>query len=123
MGDWIRTHAKPGQLVGTTELGLVSVMNMNVQFLDLRALADKTIARMTNYPHSKIGVEVDDLMNPNSVVWPYLERRRPDWLVVLDSSYGQYDTVTNNVYIAAGDFDITGDQGDSWPIKTWKRVR
>jgi len=124
MALWVGKHAKPGQLVVTSELGLVSVYNPKVNFVDFRGLADSHISRMSGYVHGKYGVFIDDWMNPSRPAAPYLLSRRPDFVIIIndnDSDTSAYPA--SKLYQPSGSFDIrldhTGEQ--LFEIDTWSR--
>ena len=124
MAQWVASHAKPGQLVATSELGLVSVYNPQVDFIDFRGLADSRISHMTDYWHGRYGVMIDDWMDPDRQAAQYLLARRPDYVVIIDDNdKGPYST--GNVYHPSGSFYIDLDHvGErQFLITTWTRAR
>ena len=124
MARWVASHAKPGQLVVTSELGLVSVYNPRVNFVDFRGLADSHISRMAEYQHGKYGVFIDDWMDPNRLAAPYLLSRRPDYVIILDDN-DQYTAAypASKLYKPSGSFYIQLDHiGENlFLVTTWAR--
>ena len=124
MALWVAQHAKPGQLVVTSELGLVSVYNPKVNFVDFRGLADSHISRMQGYAHGKYGVFIDDWMDPNRPAAPYLLSRRPDFIIIIndnDADTASYPAA--KLYQPSGSFYIQLDHTNEqlFQIDTWSR--
>ena len=125
MARWVSEHARPGQLVATSELGLVSVMNPLVDFLDFRGLADKHVARMMSYPHDKVGVTISDWTDPRGEAEPYLLQRHPDYVIILDDhDLDHQDSPAQKDYRPADSFDITLDHAGegTFLVTTWIKV-
>jgi hypothetical protein len=121
IGEWIAAHAKPGQLVAQSEMGVIPMMNPDIRFLDFRGLTDRTIAHMGACPHSFVGVNGASWSHGDGPLWAYLQQRRPDWIVSFDGGVDS-DGLVNGVYAPSGSFSIDGDTNDTWYVETWKRV-
>jgi hypothetical protein len=123
IADWIAAHARPGQTVAQTEMGVVALLNMDVRFIDLRGLTDYRVARMTAHPHYNIGVDSTDWADPGGQLWPYLLERKPDWIALFDTpTPASSAAVVNGTYSRVGAFDIVADGGEVWNVRTWRRI-
>jgi hypothetical protein len=96
---------RPGQLVATSEIGYLGFARLDLRILDIRGLADKTIAMHTaskyKYPW---GVHEPNLLNPKSVVGREILRENPLVIATFDSIpkhvalNGRYHLVKVNHY-------------------------
>ena len=124
MANWVSSHARPGQLVVTSELGLVSVMNPLINFIDFRGLADRRIAAMHSYQHCKYGVFVTDWMDPSGEAANYLLSRRPDFIIILDDGDQEHPGCpAARSYQSADSFIVVLDHTEESPyvVNTWIR--
>jgi len=123
LSDWIAAHARPGQLVAQTEMGLPSLMNRDVSFIDLRGLCDRTVARMATRHHTNVGIDdTGGWADQSGEIWPYLHARRPDWILLFDSTAPETRVpIVNGMYATGESFDIDGG-GGIWTVQTWHLV-
>ncbi len=124
VGHWITDHARPGQLVLISEMGLATVINPNVRFLDMRGLTDRKIARMNGYPRDLSGVQGErEWMDASRPLGRYIRERRPEWVALLWDVYQcdqQGVNAANDLYIPSGVFPIHCD-GRTLTVATWRR--
>jgi hypothetical protein len=93
---WIQEHLKSGQTAAISEIGLITVMNPSIRFIDTAGLTDATIARLPNYDRRDFGVSSGyDWDNLKSSMGRYIERRHPDYVV---SAYGDGTQIRNPHY-------------------------
>jgi len=116
MADWIHKNVPPGALVATTEMGVPTVLNMDVRFIDVRGLSDRTVARMhRDVGHSNIGVSLDDWTDFDNELLTYVLRRQPYAIVAFDGGGGS--ALANNYRkMAAFTMPETG-----WLVTAWLR--
>ena len=121
---WVAGHAQPGQLVLASEMGLMTIQNPDVRFLDIRGLADARIARMENYPRDLGGVQGErEWMDDTKPLGQYVRRRRPHWVILLWDVYHPDRAgvdAANDLYVPAGTFPIRCD-GRTLTVATWRR--
>jgi len=120
ISDWVKRNVKPGELVGCTEMALPPLLNMDVRFMDMRALSDRDIAHMNSYSHSAIGVVVGDICNPDGEVWPYLMKRKPNYILLLQTEDNPHDN-DKGYFRRCPDFSMPSPDGNNYPIKVWRR--
>ncbi|MDQ3812447.1 MAG: hypothetical protein M3347_00690, partial [Armatimonadota bacterium] len=83
IAEWISRHVRPGQLVMTSEVGLVTALNPDIRFLDAWGLTDAVIARMEGYERRQGGVaHRQDWSRPTTLMGSYISRRRPDFVIM-----------------------------------------
>jgi len=123
ISNWIAAHARPGQTVAQTEMGIVSVLNPDIRLLDLRGLTDRTVARLPDHHHSIVGInDAGDWCDPNGQLWPYIRQRRPEWVILFDTpNAGDRAPLINDLYVPDDAFEISGDIHDTWRVRTWRR--
>ena len=124
VGRWIAAHARPGQTVLWSEMGLVTVVNPSLQFLDIRGLTDESIAHMNGAARDINGVQGEhDWMAQTKPLGRYLYRRRPEWVALFwDAGRHTLDGAeeSNALYVPAGLFTVQCD-GRPLTVATWRR--
>ena len=121
---WVASHAGAGQCVLTSEMGLVTVVNPDVRFLDIRGLTDRRIARFSGCRRDLSGVQAErEWMDTAKPLGAYVRERRPEW-VALVWDVSRRDAVgtaaENDLYVPAGTFPIRCD-GRALTVATWRR--
>ena len=105
-------------------MGLATVTNPEVRFLDIRGLTDSSIARMTDCPREMNGVQGERVwMKDSQPLGKYLRGRRPEWVALLWDVYRSDLTGaenSNDLYVPAGLFAIYCD-GRRLTVATWRR--
>ena len=124
VGRWVAAHARPGQTVLSSEMGLATVTNPTVRFLDIRGLTDSKIARMSDCPREINGIQGERLwMADTQPLGRYLHGRRPEWVALVWNVYrGDLNGAGNSsdLYVPAGLFPIYCD-GRWLTVATWRR--
>ena len=124
IGRWISAHARPGQTVLTSEMGLSTIVNPEIRFLDMRGLTDFQIARMAGTQRDLSGTQGErEWMDQSKPLGQYLRRRRPEWVALLWDVYRSDTkgaTDENTLYAPSGTFIIHCD-GRNLTVATWKR--
>ena len=124
MGRWIAAHARPGQMVLTSEMGLDTIINPQIRFLDMRGLTNREIARMPGVTHDISGAQGErDWMDQSKPLGRYLHECRPEWVALLWTVYSPDSsgvTAINDLYVPAGTFTIYCD-GRDLLVATWRR--
>lgn len=124
VGRWVAAHARPGQTVLASEMGLDTVINPQIRFLDMRGLTDRKIARMRGLPRDLAGVQGErEWMNTSRPLGRYLHSRRPEWVALLWTVYHPDSngvTQANDLYAPFDTFLIHCD-GRDLLVATWKR--
>ena len=124
VGRWVAAHARPGQTVLSSEMGLATVTNPAVRFLDIRGLTDSEIARMAGCPREINGIQGERLwMADTQPLGRYLHGRHPEWVALIWDVY-QSNLIgvenSNDLYVPAGVFPIYCD-GRWLRVATWRR--
>ena len=105
-------------------MGLATVTNPEVRFLDIRGLTDSTIAHITYCPREINGVQGERLwMVKAQPLGRYLRSRRPEWVALIWDVYrSDLDGAkeSNDLYVSAGIFPIYCD-GRRLTVATWRR--
>jgi len=124
IGRWISAHARPGQTVLASEMGLNTVVNPQIKFLDMRGLTDTHIAHMSGTHRDLSGTQGEhSWMDLSKPLGQYLFRRRPEWVALLWDVYSTDKigmTTANTLYAPSGTFVIHCD-GRDLTVATWKR--
>ena len=124
IGRWISAHARPGQTVLTSEMGLSTIINPQIRFLDMRGLTDFKIARMGGMQRDLSGTQGErEWMDQSKPLGQYLSCRHPEWVALLWDVYRSDKsgiTAENTLYAPSGTFVIHCD-GRNLTVATWKR--
>ncbi|MGO8671630.1 MAG: hypothetical protein ACLQVD_09735 [Capsulimonadaceae bacterium] len=124
LAHWIGDHVRPGQTVLIEEMGIVTLANPSINFIDVNGLTDAHIARMTGYPRGRGGVgDAHMWMNPPGDLSRYIRRRRPEWVALLwafDRSKMAGSTDSNDLFAPYAAFTVHFD-GHPVYVVVWKR--
>lgn len=123
--QWISQHARPGETVLTTEMGLVPIQNPQIRFVDACGLTDTTIARLPGYRRGRGGVmAVHEWMDPGPLN-DYIELRKPEWVVFMWDQGGEPLTgmdKSSSTYQPSGTYAVQTDFGH-FTVATWRRIK
>jgi arabinofuranosyltransferase len=123
MEAWVANHAHAGDSVLVSEMGLIPLMNLDVRFIDVCGLTDKTIAHMTGYLRGCGGINAQhQWMYPDGQMSKYIMKRRPALVILIwdANNESRMDGVnaSNAYYRPAGCFPILTDNGPNF-VATW----
>ncbi|BDI30443.1 hypothetical protein CCAX7_24940 [Capsulimonas corticalis] len=82
VGNYIRDHLQGCKRIAYSEMGYATYINLDREFLDERGLADRTLARGPKEFKTRIGFRDPNWRRPTSVVYRWLEKKRPDAIIV-----------------------------------------
>lgn len=84
--NYIKKSFPIGSYIAYSEMGYAGYINMDKKFLDTRGLTNHQIADFPVRYKSRIGVEDDNWMKPNSPLYHVLEMRRPNVIISFDGN-------------------------------------
>lgn len=124
VGRWIAGHAQPGQSVLYSEMGMATLQNPSVSFIDIRGLTDRKIARMRGYFRDRGGVQAErSWQDTSGPLGQYVRQRRPEWVVLLWDVYEPNEAGADRAtgqYVPTGTFPVTLG-GRVLTVATWRR--
>ena len=124
VGRWIQQHALPGQSVLYSEMGMATLQNPFVRFVDIRGLTDRRIARMRGGFRDRGGSQGERTWQDSGrPLGRYVRERRPEWVVLLWDVY-QHNKVgadrATDQYVPTGTFPVTVG-ACTLTVATWRR--
>jgi arabinofuranosyltransferase len=124
VGHWIASHACPGQTVLYSEMGVATLQNPDVRFLDIRGLTDRRIARMPEYYRDRGGVQGEHWwQDADKPLGRYILQRHPEWVVLLWDVYSPGNARLDRstaLYVPSGCFHVQIG-GRQLTVATWRR--
>jgi hypothetical protein len=105
---------KPGDTVAVTEMGIATILAMHRNFLDLRGLTDKAIAKCTDMPHGDDGIPGNDwALSPQ--IMKYVLHTRPNVIIAGGDGPPKSNLQFYSDYKAIGTFKMSMD---NWYVVT-----
>jgi hypothetical protein len=97
IADWINLHAKAGDTVVCSEMGVVPILCPTIRFVDSWGLTDSTVARMKHYRRSSSGVETNwSCIGRNNEMHTYVNRVHPKYIILPNLPDDDQDTAKSD---------------------------